>query len=54
MLSAPQDQDKSLDSMVMAIMRYMPLRAMVNFGRGGFTEETLNGLIQTLNQKLNG
>ncbi len=53
MLSAPQDQDKSLDSMVMAIMRYMPLRALVNFGRGGFTEEKLNGLIQKLNEKLN-
>ena len=33
MFGASQDQEKSSDSMMMAIMKYMPLRALMNFGR---------------------
>lgn len=49
MFSAIQDQD----AMLMAMMKYTPLRALVNFGGGKFTEEMLDGLIQKLNEKLN-
>lgn len=49
MFSATQDQD----AMLMAMMKYTPLRALVNFGGGKFTEEMLDGLIQKLNEKLN-
>lgn len=49
MFAPIQDQD----SIMAAMMRYMPLRAVMNFGMGKFTEEMLNGLIQKLNEKLN-
>lgn len=51
-LSTPQVQNEALNATMMAIMRYTPLRGLVNFGRGGFTEEKLNELIQKLNEKL--
>lgn len=35
--------------MMEAMMRYMPLRAMVNFSMGAFTEEMLTDMIQKLN-----
>lgn len=53
-ISVPQDQEKPMDPIMMAIMRYTPLRAIVNFSRGAFTEEKMNELIQKLNEKLNG
>jgi len=49
MFASIQDED----SIMAAMMRYMPLRAVMNFGRGKFTEEMLEGLIQKLNEKLN-
>ncbi|MFB3166817.1 glycoside hydrolase family 3 C-terminal domain-containing protein [Neobacillus sp. 179-C4.2 HS] len=36
--------------MMEAMMRYMPLRAMVNFSMGAFTEEMLTDMIQKLNE----
>lgn len=39
--------------MMAAMMKYMPLRAMVNFSQGAFTEEMLSGIIQQLNKHLN-
>jgi beta-glucosidase len=32
------------------MMRYMPLRALVNFSKGQFTEEMLQGLLEKLNR----
>lgn len=34
--------------MMMAIFRYMPLRGLINFSRGAFTEEMLNDLLAKL------
>ncbi|MDQ0972462.1 beta-glucosidase [Neobacillus niacini] len=36
--------------MMEAMMRYMPLRAMLNFSMGAFTEEMLTDMIQILNE----
>ncbi|WP_078549545.1 glycoside hydrolase family 3 C-terminal domain-containing protein [Litchfieldia alkalitelluris] len=38
--------------MMAAMLKYMPLRSLVNFGQGRFTEETLTGIIQQLNDAL--
>ncbi|SFC76645.1 beta-glucosidase [Bacillus sp. 491mf] len=38
--------------MMIAMMKYMPLRAMVNFSQGAMTEEMLSGIIQQLNGHL--
>jgi len=35
--------------MIMALLRYMPLRALVNFSRGSFSEEDLDKLLDQLN-----
>ncbi|KAB2331406.1 glycoside hydrolase family 3 C-terminal domain-containing protein [Bacillus mesophilum] len=35
-----------------AMMKYMPLRALVNFSQGAMTEEMLSGIIQQLNEQL--
>jgi len=32
------------------MMRYMPLRALINFSKGQFTEEILQGLLEKLNR----
>jgi beta-glucosidase len=34
------------------MMQYMPLRAMVNFSQGAFTEEMLGEMIEQLNGQL--
>jgi len=34
--------------MLMAILKYMPLRGLINFSRGAFTEEMLNALLEKL------
>lgn len=34
--------------MLVAIFRYMPLRGLINFSRGAFTEEMLNALLERL------
>ena len=36
--------------MMEAMMKYMPLRAMVNFSMGAFTEEMLTKLMDQLNE----
>lgn len=40
-----------MNEMMMAMMKYMPLRALVNFSRGRFTEEMMNKLLHQLNQQ---
>lgn len=49
--AAPADGAEA--EMMAAMMKYMPLRAMVNFSQGAFTEEMLSGIIQQLNEHLN-
>ncbi|THF72959.1 fibronectin type III-like domain-contianing protein [Cohnella fermenti] len=46
--SAPESDAVSAD-MMMAMMRYMPLRALLPFTGGVLTEEHLTGLLQQLN-----
>jgi beta-glucosidase len=38
------------DDMALAMMRYIPLRALINFSEGRFTEILLAGLIDQLNR----
>ncbi|NIK79734.1 beta-glucosidase [Paenibacillus castaneae] len=44
------DSEQEGMEMMEAMMKYMPLRALVSFSQGVFTEEMLNGLLQQLNQ----
>jgi beta-glucosidase len=44
------DSEGDAAEMMEAMMRYMPLRAMVNFSMGAFTEEMLTDMIQKLNE----
>ena len=39
-----------MDEMMVAIMNYMPVRAMVAFSQGAFSEETLGALLHSLNE----
>ncbi|MCU9612604.1 glycoside hydrolase family 3 C-terminal domain-containing protein [Caldibacillus lycopersici] len=50
-LSMPES-DGEHSEMMAAMMKYMPLRALVNFSQGAFTEEMLSGLIEQLNHYL--
>lgn len=43
---------KEVSEMMMAMMKYMPLRALVNFSRGAFTEDMLDEIIRELNKKI--
>jgi beta-glucosidase len=43
---------KDNPEMMMAMMRYMPLRALIGFGQGKYTEEMLAGHIQQFNALL--
>ncbi|MFO7154410.1 MAG: glycoside hydrolase family 3 C-terminal domain-containing protein [Caldicoprobacter oshimai] len=43
---------KEVSEMMMAMMKYMPLRALVNFSRGAFTEDMLDEMIRELNKKI--
>jgi beta-glucosidase len=42
--------DQEQNEMFAAMMRYMPLRALVSFSRGALTEEMLDQLLAQLNQ----
>jgi len=44
-----RDVDAETAEMMAAMMKYIPLRAIVNFSQGAFTEEMLEGLIKHLN-----
>ncbi|HDR7635944.1 MULTISPECIES: hypothetical protein [Bacillus] len=46
-ISARWDSDAS--EMMNYMLNYMPLRALVNFSAGAFTEEMLNEIIGLLN-----
>ncbi|MEH7491276.1 glycoside hydrolase family 3 C-terminal domain-containing protein [Neobacillus niacini] len=43
------EMDPETADMMAAMMKFMPLRALVNFSQGAFTEEMLLGLIEHLN-----
>lgn len=47
--SEPQASDAVSADMMMAMMRYMPLRALLPFTGGAMTEEHLTGMLQQLN-----
>ena len=46
------DMDSETAEMMEAMMKYMPLRALVSFSQGAFTEEMLSGLIALMNGQL--
>lgn len=46
---AQMGDDGNMAEMLAAMMKYMPLRALVNFGGGTFTEEMMEEMIDTLN-----
>jgi beta-glucosidase len=51
--SADLSDEGALNAELMAaMMRYMPLRAMVNFSQGAFSEEMLKGMIDQFNDQL--
>lgn len=46
-------EDDEAYEMMTAMMRYMPLRALVNFSQGNFTEKMLDKLLNELNETVN-
>lgn len=50
--SANQASDSVSAEMIAAMVKYMPLRALLNFSQGALTEEMLSGMIHHLNQQL--
>lgn len=49
-LASSEGAEGNDSEMMAAMIKHAPLRALVNFSKGSFTEEMLNGLIQMLNQ----
>jgi beta-glucosidase len=49
-LANADQEDGEASEMMAAMMKYMPLRALVNFSQGAFTEELLTEMIQQLNE----
>ncbi|POZ93108.1 glycoside hydrolase family 3 C-terminal domain-containing protein [Petrotoga halophila] len=46
----PVDEHRN-EELVLSMMKYLPLRGLINFGRGKFTEEMLEELLKKLNQQ---
>lgn len=46
--------EETASEMMLAIMRYMPLRAIVNFSMGSITDDMLNEIIDKLNKVVKG
>jgi len=46
----PVDEHRN-EELVLSMMKYLPLRGLINFGRGQFTEEMLEELLKKLNQQ---
>src|SRR5690606_41049509 len=46
---AQMGDEGNMAEMLAAMRKYMPLRALVNFGGGAFTEEMMDEMIETLN-----
>jgi beta-glucosidase len=46
------EMDNEAKEMMAAMLQHMPLRAMVSFSQGKFTEEMLSGMIELLNGQL--
>lgn len=42
-------EDNEMADMMAAMMKFMPLRSLVSFSQGAFTDEMLNGLLHQLN-----
>jgi len=49
-MGASITEDHEAADMFAAMMKYMPLRSLVSFSQGAFTDEMLNGLLEQLNQ----
>ncbi|MBM7582201.1 beta-glucosidase [Caldicoprobacter guelmensis] len=47
-----REDKKEISEMMMAFMKYTPLRALVSFSRGTFTEDMLEDMIKKLNSKV--
>ncbi|PKG21902.1 glycoside hydrolase family 3 C-terminal domain-containing protein [Niallia nealsonii] len=50
-LAIMAEGEGEMAGMLKASMKYMPLRGLINFGQGAFTEEMLSELIQKLNEE---
>jgi len=46
----PVDEHRN-EELALSMMKYLPLRGLINFGRGKFTEEMLEDLLKKLNQQ---
>jgi len=46
----PVDEHRN-EELVLSMMKYLPLRGLINFGRGQFTEEMLEELLKKLNEQ---
>jgi beta-glucosidase len=46
----PVDEHRN-EELVLSMMKYLPLRGLINFGRGKFTEEMLTELLKKLNEQ---
>ncbi|MBL5982361.1 glycosyl hydrolase family 3 [Petrotoga sp. 8T1HF07.NaAc.6.1] len=46
----PVDEHRN-EELVLSMMKYLPLRGLINFGRGKFTEEMLEDLLKKLNEQ---
>jgi len=47
----PVDDHRN-EELALSMMKYLPLRGLINFGRGQFTEEMLEELLKKLNQQI--
>jgi len=46
----PVDEHRN-EELALSMMKYLPLRGLINFGRGQFTEEMLEALLKKLNEQ---
>ncbi|RAO99319.1 hypothetical protein PW5551_04580 [Petrotoga sp. 9PW.55.5.1] len=48
----PFEQDEHRNNeIILAMMKYMPLRGLINFGKGEFTEEMLKEILEKVNEE---
>ena len=50
-LASMTEGDSDASELMDAMLNYMPLRALVNFSAGAFTEEMLSEMIELLNNE---
>ncbi|MNE77027.1 hypothetical protein D3C80_1733090 [compost metagenome] len=51
-LGGMDDSENEASEMLEAIMKFIPMRALLMFGQGKVTEDMINDLIRDLNQQL--